>query len=242
MLEYRGVTKAYDGQQVIPPLDLALAPREIGVLLGPSGCGKTTLLRMAAGLIEPTTGSVCIDAIALGPATLADARRKLGYVIQEGGLFPHLMAVDNVTLMARHQGWSKRQIEERLAELAGLTEFPAAALRRYPRELSGGQRQRVSLMRALFLKPRLLLMDEPLGALDPLIRYSLQIELKRIFAETQATALIVTHDLVEAGRLGDRIFVMQAGRVAQQGAFDEIVRQPANEFVREFVNSQVIAA
>jgi osmoprotectant transport system ATP-binding protein len=241
MLEFRGVSKTYNGTTAVAPLDLTIDAGEVAVLLGPSGCGKTTILRMVAGLVAPTTGQITVDALTLGPQTIAQVRRKLGYVIQEGGLFPHLTAVDNVTLMARHDGWTRGQIDERLAELVDMTQFPSAALDRYPNELSGGQRQRLSLMRALFLRPTILLMDEPLGALDPLIRDALQRDLKQVFARAGATVLLVTHDLVEASRFADRVFVMQSGRIVQHGRFAEILDKPANDFVREFVTSQVVA-
>ena len=241
MLEFRGVSKTYNGTTAVAPLDLEIAAGEVAVLLGPSGCGKTTILRMVAGLVSPTTGEITVDSLRLGPRTVRDVRRKLGYVIQEGGLFPHLTAVGNVTLMARHEGWTRGRIDERLAELVDMTQFPQDGLDRYPNELSGGQRQRLSLMRALFLKPSILLLDEPLGALDPLIRAGLQRDLKEVFARTGATVLLVTHDLVEASRFADRVFVMQSGRIVQHGPFVDILEKPANEFVREFVNSQVVA-
>ena len=157
-------------------------------------------------------------------------------------MFPHLTAVENVTLMARHEGWPRKKIDERLAELVQMTQFPDSGLARYPNELSGGQRQRLSLMRALFLNPQILLLDEPLGALDPLIRAGLQRDLNEVFARTGATVLLVTHDLVEASRFADRVCVMNAGRIVQQGPFAEILEQPSDDFVREFVNSQVVAA
>jgi osmoprotectant transport system ATP-binding protein len=240
MLEFRGVSKTYDGARAVEPFDLTIGAGEVAVLLGPSGCGKTTILRMVAGLVTPTTGEVVVDGTTLDAASLPHVRRKLGYVIQEGGLFPHLRARDNVTLMARHDGWPGNRIDARLAELVEMTEFPRAALARYPIELSGGQRQRLSLMRALFLSPTILLLDEPLGALDPLIRAGLQRDLKQAFERSGATVLLVTHDLVEAGRFADRVFVMQSGRIVQRGAFGEILASPANEFVREFVTSQVV--
>lgn len=240
MLEFRGVSKTYNGTTAVAPLDLEIAAGEVAVLLGPSGCGKTTILRMVAGLVFPTTGEITVDSLPLGPRTLRDVRRKIGYVIQEGGLFPHLTAVGNVTLMARHEGWTRGQIDERLAELVDMTQFPQDGLDRYPNELSGGQRQRLSLMRALFLKPSILLLDEPLGALDPLIRAGLQRDLTQVFARTGATVLLVTHDLVEASRFADRVFVMQSGRIVQQGPFADILKKPDNEFVREFVTSQVV--
>ncbi|REK05564.1 MAG: ABC transporter ATP-binding protein [Planctomycetota bacterium] len=241
MLEFRRVSKSFHGSTVVHSLDLTIDDGEILVLLGPSGCGKTTILRMVAGLIWPTTGEVVFDGTPLGEETIGAVRRKLGYVIQEGGLFPHLTGVQNVTLMARHEGWTPAQIKSRLDELLEMTQFPTEGLDRYPNELSGGQRQRLSLMRALFLRPSLLLMDEPLGALDPLIRAGLQRDLKEVFARTGATVLMVTHDLVEAGRFADRVCVIQSGRIVQQGPFHEIMDEPANDFVSEFVNSQVVA-
>jgi osmoprotectant transport system ATP-binding protein len=152
-----------------------------------------------------------------------------------------MTAAANVTLMARHQGWSRSQRDQRLAELVEMTQFPADALNRFPIELSGGQRQRVSLMRALFLSPDLLLLDEPLGALDPMIRAGLQRDLKVVFERTRATVLLVTHDLVEASWFADRVCVLENGRIVQQGSFASIVNSPASEFVSDFVNSQTVA-
>jgi osmoprotectant transport system ATP-binding protein len=240
MLDFRGVSKSFNGTTVVHPFDLTIAAGEKVVLLGPSGCGKTTILRMAAGLLAPSSGQIVVDSLPLRADTVSAIRRKLGYVIQEGGLFPHLTALENVALMSHHDGWPRKRVDERLAELLAMTQFPQSGLHRYPSELSGGQRQRLSLMRALFLNPRILLFDEPLGALDPLIRAGLQRDLIAVFERTAATVLLVTHDLVEASRLADRVCMMQAGRIVQQGAFAEILEQPANEFVREFVNSQVV--
>ena len=170
MLDFSHVSKAFNGTTVVHPLSLSIEAGEVVVLLGPSGCGKTTMLRMVAGLVSPTSGRITVDSLPLNDQTVSAVRRKLGYVIQEGGLFPHLTGVENVTLMARHEGWPRKRIDNRLAELVEMTQFPQSGLSRYPNELSGGQRQRLSLMRALFLNPRILLLDEPLGALDPLIR------------------------------------------------------------------------
>ncbi len=242
MLELREVTKSYAGATVVAPLTLNVAAGEVLVLLGPSGCGKTTILRMIAGLVTPASGEITVDGLPLSNATISHVRHKLGYVIQEGGLFPHLTARANIVLMARHVGWLRERMERRLVELVEMTEFPPDALDRYPTELSGGQRQRVSLMRALFLEPRLLLLDEPLGALDPLIRAGLQRDLKTAFTRSGATVVLVTHDLVEASWFADRVCVLEAGRVVQEGPFAEIVERPASQFVREFVNSQVVAS
>jgi osmoprotectant transport system ATP-binding protein len=165
-------------------------------------------------------------------------RRRIGYVIQEGGLFPHLTARANILLMAHHLGKSDEEMRARLLELCELTRFPENLLARYPLELSGGQRQRVSLMRALMLSPELLLLDEPLGALDPLVRASLQKDLKEIFARLRQTALLVTHDLAEAAYFGDEIVLMNEGRVVQQGSLTDLRERPANPFVSEFVNAQ----
>ncbi len=241
MLEFNDVSKAFDGTTVVQPLNLSIEAGEVVVLLGPSGCGKTTILRMVAGLVSPDGGRIMIDSLPLDDRSIGAIRRKLGYVIQEGGLFPHLTGRENVTLMARHDGWSRPRIDDRLTELVEMTQFPAGGLSRYPNELSGGQRQRLALMRALFLSPSILLLDEPLGALDPLIRAGLQRDLREVFARTGATVLLVTHDLVEASRLADRVCVMNAGRIVQRGRFADILEGPADEFVREFINSQVVA-
>jgi osmoprotectant transport system ATP-binding protein len=241
MLEFHGVSKTFGSTPVVAPLDMIVPQGEVMVLLGPSGCGKTTILRMVAGLVKPTTGKIVVDGVELRAQSLRDVRRRLGYVIQEGGLFPHLTAAANVTLMARHEDWSREAGQQRLDELVEMTRFPTDGLQRYPSELSGGQRQRLSLMRALFLKPKLLLLDEPLGALDPMIRAGLQRDLKSAFSQSGATVLLVTHDLVEASWFANRVCVLEAGRIVQQGSFADIVQRPANEFVRTFVNSQVVA-
>jgi osmoprotectant transport system ATP-binding protein len=162
----------------------------------------------------------------------------MGFVVQDGGLFPHLTARGNVTLMARHLGWDAGRTDGRLRDLTDLTHFPAGRLDHYPVQMSGGQRQRVSLMRALMLDPAVLLLDEPLGALDPLIRSELQADLKEIFQTLHKTVVLVTHDLGEAGFLGDRLVLMQEGKVVQQDTFAELVRRPADAFVTRFINAQ----
>ena len=162
----------------------------------------------------------------------------MGYVIQEGGLFPHLSAGDNVTLMARYLKWDTHRIENRLHELAEIARFPVDGLSRFPAQLSGGQRQRVSLMRALMLDPDVLLLDEPLGALDPMIRADLQTDLKRIFQSLKKTVLLVTHDMGEAAFFSDLIILLRDGEIVQAGTLDEFFETPADPFVTHFINAQ----
>jgi osmoprotectant transport system ATP-binding protein len=238
MLTLRAVTKEYGGIEIIHATDLSVATGRTTVLIGPSGCGKSTLLRLMAGLVAPTSGTITIDGTTVSPETARDLRRRIGFVVQDGGLFPHLTARGNACLMARHLGWQADAMESRLTELVELTHFPADRLDAYPVQLSGGQRQRVSLMRALMLDPQLLLLDEPLGALDPLIRSELQGELRDIFRSLGKTVVLVTHDLGEAAFLGDTLVLLQSGNIIQDGSFDDLVTRPADAFVTKFVNAQ----
>jgi osmoprotectant transport system ATP-binding protein len=238
LVQLVGISKTYGETAAVAPTDLDITQGKTTVLIGPSGCGKSTLLRLIIGLIEPDAGSVLFENAPVEPESMLQFRRRVGYVIQEGGLFPHLDARSNVLLMPRHLGKNETEMKDRVRELCELTQFPSEALDRYPLELSGGQRQRVSLMRALVLSPELLLLDEPLGALDPLVRAALQQDLKQIFTELRQTAVVVTHDLAEAAYLGDTIVLMNEGRVVQQGSIDDLRERPANNFVREFINAQ----
>mgnify|MGYP001818353446 FL=1 len=208
------------------------------VLIGPSGCGISTLLRLIVGLIQPNTGSITLEGIKLTTANLLQTRQRMGYVIQEGGLFPHLSVRDNVTVMARYLQRNSDRIANRLAELAQLVRLPGELMNRFPAELSGGQRQRVSLMRALMLDPELLLLDEPLGALDPMIRYELQQELKSIFVQLGKTVVMVTHDIAEAAFFGHTLALMRDGRIVQTGSFKDLAQTPAEPFVEQFINAQ----
>lgn len=238
LLELSGVSKSFGDLQVVKPLSLKIEPQKTSVLIGQSGCGKSTLLRLMIGLIVPDEGDVFLDGERIEPSNVLALRQKLGYVIQAGGLFPHLTACENATLMSHYLGWGKEKIDRRVDELAELTHLPGEALGRYPGQLSGGQRQRVSLMRALMLEPEVLLLDEPLGALDPMIRHDLQDDLRSIFQNLKTTVIIVTHDIGEAGFFGDTIFLMKDGRILQRGSLEDLVRRPEDEFVSSFINAQ----
>jgi osmoprotectant transport system ATP-binding protein len=215
-----------------------VAPRRCLALIGPSGCGKSTLLRLVIGLISPDEGEIRIGSTLLEPATRRRLRLRMGYVIQEGGLFPHLTARENVALAANDLGWEPDRIEARIQELLELTGIDPPLLDRYPSQLSGGQRQRIGLMRALLLDPNVLLLDEPLGALDPMIRSRLQEDLRRLFARLRKTVLFVTHDMGEASYLGEEIALMRAGRIVQRGTLADLLERPADPFVTEFIRAQ----
>jgi osmoprotectant transport system ATP-binding protein len=237
-LDLHGVSKRFGTLVAIQKTDLAITPGQTVVLIGPSGCGKSTLLRLMIGLIRPDEGTVLFGGIPFTPEHSAELRHRMGYVIQDGGLFPHLTARDNVSLLARHLGRPPGWIDARVSELAGLTRFPLDGLGRFPAQLSGGQRQRVGLMRALMLDPDVLLLDEPLGALDPLVRSELQADLKNIFRTLRKTVVMVTHDMAEAAFFGDEIILLKAGAIIQRGRLTDLVQRPADEFVVRFINAQ----
>jgi osmoprotectant transport system ATP-binding protein len=238
MLELHEVSKSFGDFHALQPTNLRIEMGKVTALLGPSGCGKSTLLRILVGLLRSDTGSVRFDGVEMTERNIREFRHRMGYMIQDGGLFPHLSIRDNISLLARHLGWDARQVEQRVKELADLTHLPAESLDRFPVQISGGQRQRVALMRALFLNPAVLLLDEPMGALDPLIRSDLQAELREIFRQLQTTVVLVTHDIGEAGFLADTIALLKGGRIVQQGDLRELVEQPADEFVTHFINAQ----
>ena len=238
MLTLQNVSKRYGDSTVLHPMSLAIQSGKTSVLIGPSGCGKSTLIRLMIGLIQPNTGTVLFEGTPLTKENILGLRKRFGYVIQEGGLFPHLTARENVTLMAEHLDLKTEQIQRRLSELTTLTRFPKDALDRYPIQLSGGQRQRIALMRALMLDPDILLLDEPLGALDPMIRFELQNELKQIFQKLHKTVVLVTHDIGEAAYLGDHIILLRQGKIVQEGKIQDLMERPAEPFVEEFIRAQ----
>ncbi len=238
VVELVKIRKAYSGQIALDEVSLSVPANTTTVLLGTSGCGKSTLLRTMIGLVRPDSGSVRIRGIEFTDENSRELRQSIGYVIQEGGLFPLLTARQNLALLPKVLKWPTDRTQSRILELSRLTHFPLDKLDHYPQQLSGGQRQRVSLMRALMLDPDLLLLDEPLGALDPIVRRGLQEELRAIFRQLGKTVVLVTHDLGEAGFFGDSIALMHAGSIVQRGSLSDLVRQPASPFVEEFVNAQ----
>ena len=238
VISVTGVSKCFGTATALATTTLSFAPGRTTVLIGPSGCGKTTLLRLMLGLVMPDTGSVMLNGETLSAQNAETLRYRVGYVIQEGGLFPHLSAQRNVTLMAGFLGRDQADIRRRCAELAELVQIPPGVLARYPRDLSGGQRQRVALMRALMLDPPVLLMDEPLGALDPITRHALQTDLRSIFSRLAKTVVLVTHDMHEAAHFADDIVLMREGRVVQRGTLDDLLARPAEPFVTDFIHAQ----
>ncbi len=238
MLSLENVSKKFGETVAIHPLSLEFVEGSTTALLGPSGCGKSTLLRIIMGLIPSDSGSVRLNEISLSNSTKLEFRRRMGYMIQDGGLFPHLTIRQNVVLTANYLNWSPKEIDRRFAELAELTDLPESSFDRFPNEISGGQRQRVALMRALFLDPSVILLDEPMGALDPLIRSDLQNELRKIFAALNKTVIVVTHDIAEAGFLASTIVLLKQGQVAQIGGLQDLNSDPREPFVRDFINAQ----
>lgn len=237
-IEVEALRRTYAGSLALDIDRLSVPARETLVLIGPSGSGKSTLLRLVVGLIQPDAGRITIAGVPMEASTRRSLLLRMGYVIQEGGLFPHLTARENIAIVARDQGWDRPRIDSRIAELLTLTSIPGSLLGHYPAELSGGQRQRIALMRALMLDPEVLLMDEPLAALDPMIRAGLQRDLRRVFRQLRKTVLFVTHDLGEAAAVGDEIALLRNGRIVQRGIFRDLVESPADPFVTEFVQAQ----
>jgi osmoprotectant transport system ATP-binding protein len=238
VIELEEVEKAYDGRTVLGPLSLSVGAGRRLAIVGPSGCGKSTLLRVILGLLRPERGRVLLGREELRQNNKRALRRRIGYVIQDGGLFPHLTAERNVAIMARYMKWTDAEIRRRIGALSEMVALEPAMLSHWPAELSGGQRQRVGIMRALMLDPDVLLMDEPLGALDPSTRTRLQRELQSLFHTLRKTVVLVTHDLGEAAYLAEETAVMRQGRIVQRGTFADLMRTPADEFVRNLLSSK----
>jgi osmoprotectant transport system ATP-binding protein len=238
MLKLQNIDKSFEGKPVLSDVNLTVPQGATHALIGSSGPGKTTLLRITLGLIPFDKGYVKIDGQALLSFTQVEWADRIGYVPQDGGLFPHLSGINNVALVAKLRGWPKSRIETRVEELRKLVDLDPKILSRFPREMSGGQKQRVSIMRAAMMDPAVMLLDEPMAALDPLIRSSLQQELKSIFQRLGKTVLLVTHDLGEAVFLAEQITMLHEGKIMQSGTYRDLLRNPANPFVTQFINAQ----
>ncbi len=237
MIEFRSVRKEYpDGTVAVQDFSLTIPPRTTTVFVGSSGCGKTTLLRMINRMVEPTSGSITIDGEDILSKDPVQLRRSIGYVLQNGGLLPHQKVLDNVTTVLRLNKTPKNKANERARELLHTVGLDPALADRYPSQLSGGQQQRVGVARALAADPNILLMDEPFGAVDPIVRAELQAETRRLQKELHKTVVFVTHDIEEAFDLGDQVVILEAGAgIAQRGTPDDIIENPASDFVSSFV-------
>ena len=239
MIELTGVSKRYGDTQALASSELRFPRETTSALMGSSGSGKSTVLRLILGLIESDSGRVRIGDVELTPANALELRRRIGYVVQDGGLFPHLTAKGNALLLARSiAAQTESSLESRCRDLAALVQLPIEKLERYPTELSGGERQRVGLIRALMLDPEVLLLDEPLSALDVLVRADLQTDLRGIFDELRKTVVLVTHDIDEAAYFGERLILMHQGRVVQAGTFEELRDEPDDPFVTRFLSAR----
>ena len=238
MLELQNIYKTFEDRVVLTDVNLFVPKGATHALIGSSGSGKTTLLRITLGLIPFDKGYVKINDQALLSFTQVEWADRIGYVPQDGGLFPHISGRNNVALVAKLRGWPKSRIETRVEELRKVVDLDPEILTRFPREMSGGQKQRVSIMRAAMMDPAVMLLDEPMAALDPLIRSSLQQELKSIFQRLGKTVLLVTHDLGEAVFLAEQITMLHEGKIMQSGTYRDLLRHPANPFVTQFINAQ----
>ncbi|MFN8441403.1 MAG: ABC transporter ATP-binding protein [Caldilineaceae bacterium] len=242
-IRFDDVSKEFPGmrQRAVDHCSLEVTDGEFVVLLGPSGCGKTTLMKMVNRLYEPTSGTITLDGKDVQQMNGTDLRRRIGYVIQQIGLFPHMTVAQNISVVPRLLGWDSARIHKRVDELLALVDLqPAEYRHRYPAQLSGGQQQRVGVARALAGDPTLILMDEPFGAVDAITRGSLQEEMLRLQRQLHKTVLFVTHDVDEALRLADRIVIMQAGKVIQYASPLEILGNPANQFVKQLMGGDDI--
>lgn len=236
MIELQGLTKTYGGKAVVDDISLTVETGEFCVLIGPSGCGKSTTLKMINRLVPLTSGRIILGDEDVTTLPAEQLRRRMGYAIQSIGLFPHWSVAQNIAVVPRLLKWPKSRIDDRVDELMALFHLDAAEFRgKYPHELSGGQAQRVGVARALAADPEVLLMDEPFGALDPITREALQAEMLRVHAETRKTVVFVTHDMDEALKLASRVAILNSGRLVQYDRPIELMFEPADDFVREFL-------
>jgi osmoprotectant transport system ATP-binding protein len=239
MIEFRHVSKDYSGgTKAVENFSLTVPTGTLTVLVGSSGCGKTTLLRMVNRMVEPSEGEVLIDGEPVGKRDPVELRRSIGYVMQSGGLMPHRTIIDNVATVPRLSGVKKDAARSRAEELMGMVGLDQTLAGRYPQQLSGGQQQRVGVARALAMDPNILLMDEPFGAVDPVVRRDLQKELLDLQARLNKTVVFVTHDVDEAFLIADQMVILREGaEIVQAGPPEEIISRPADDFVADFIGS-----
>lgn len=239
MIEFRNVSKRFpDGTLAVDDFSLVIPARQVTVLVGSSGSGKTTVLRMINRMVDPTDGAILIDDEDVSTVEPVQLRRRIGYVMQNSGLLPHRRVIDNIATVPRLTGVPKAQAHERALELMDVVGLDRSLARRYPNQLSGGQQQRVGVARGLAVDPNILLMDEPFGAVDPIVRSDLQAEVLRLQRELAKTIVFVTHDIDEAFLLGDQVVLLETGgRIVQKGSPEEILASPANDFVAQFVGA-----
>ncbi|SEO60149.1 osmoprotectant transport system ATP-binding protein [Amphibacillus marinus] len=240
MIQLKNINKVYeDGFQALKGIDLTFEEGKINVLIGPSGCGKTTTMKLLNRLIDYTEGELTIDGKRIKDINPIDLRRQMGYVIQSIGLFPHMTIYDNVAAVPKLLKWDKERIATKVDELLKMVDLdPEVYKSRYPNELSGGQQQRIGVIRALAAEPKIILMDEPFSALDPISREQLQDELVKLQEDIQKTIIFVTHDMDEAIKIADQIILMRDGQVVQKGTPHDLLTSPANEFVEEFIGAE----
>ncbi len=239
MIEYKHVKKYFGNQMIIQDVSMTVRDGEFVVMIGPSGCGKTTTVKMLNRLVEASEGEILIDGVSNREMDLIQLRTKIGYVIQQIGLFPNMTVEENISVVPRIMKWEKEKTRQRVRELMEMVNMPYEQYaEKYPRQLSGGQQQRIGVLRALAVSPPMMIMDEPFGALDPVTREVLQNEVKRIQQNLHITVVFITHDMREALKLADRIVFMDQGRILQEAPPREMVLHPANETVARFIRGR----
>ena len=235
IIEYKNIGKSYQGKWVVRNFNLTINEGDFLCIVGTSGSGKTTLLKMINGLVVPDEGDITINGIRVIDQDIISLRRKIGYAIQGDGLFPHMTVADNIGYVPKLDGTPKKEVDSIVNRMLSLVGLPLDSKGKYPKELSGGQQQRVGIARAYANSPKILLMDEPFGAVDSITRYQLQEDLKQIHKQTDCTIVFITHDMHEAFKLGTHILVMHEGKIQQYGTTEEVKNYPSNEYVKQLI-------
>ena len=235
IIEYKNIGKSYQGKWVVRNFSLTINEGDFLCIVGTSGSGKTTLLKMINGLVVPDEGDITINGIRVIDQDIISLRRKIGYAIQGDGLFPHMTVADNIGYVPKLDGVPKEEVDSIVNQMLSLVGLPLDSKGKYPKELSGGQQQRVGIARAYANSPKILLMDEPFGAVDSITRYQLQEDLKQIHKQTDCTIVFITHDMHEAFKLGAHILVMHEGKIQQYGTTEEVKNYPSNEYVKQLI-------